>query len=83
MSHTLMLDLPEPIFQRLTERAGREGRAPADLAVDWVTKAIRDDEDSLLALAGTLEADVTDLGRRHDFYIREALATEAQRTSRG
>ena len=32
--------------------------------------------DSLLALAGTLECEVTDIGERHDDYIGDALLAE-------
>ncbi len=32
--------------------------------------------DPLLALAGTLQSDVTDIGERHDDYIRDALLAE-------
>lgn len=34
--------------------------------------------DPLLALAGTLKCDVTDIGERHDDYIRAALLAELQ-----
>ena len=35
-----------------------------------------DHPDPLIALVGTLESDVTDLGERHDDYIAEALLAE-------
>ena len=35
-----------------------------------------DNPDPLLALAGTLECDVTDIGERHDDYIAAALLAE-------
>ena len=35
-----------------------------------------DHPDPLIALAGTLESNVTDLGERHDDYIRDALLAE-------
>ena len=36
------------------------------------------DADPLLALAGTLEYEATDLGEQHDEFIRKALLTELQ-----
>ena len=35
-----------------------------------------DHPDPLIALLGTLECDVTDIGERHDDYIRDALLAE-------
>ena len=34
------------------------------------------DTDPLLTLIGTLECDVTDIGKRHDDYIADALLAE-------
>lgn len=36
----------------------------------------RKDTDPLLALAGTLKSNVTDIAERHDDYIRDALLEE-------
>ena len=36
------------------------------------------DIDPLLALAGTLECEVTDIGERHDDYVGDALLAELQ-----
>ena len=41
-----------------------------------VEGAYKDHPDPLIALLGTLECDVTDLGERHDDYIRDALLAE-------
>ena len=41
-----------------------------------VKGAHEDNPDPLLALAGTLQSDVTDIGERHDDYIRDALLAE-------
>jgi hypothetical protein len=35
-----------------------------------------DHPDPLIALLGTLECDVTDIGERHDEYIADALLAE-------
>ena len=43
-----------------------------------VKGAHEDNPDPLLALLGTLEANVTDIGERHDDYIGDALLTEGQ-----
>ena len=37
------------------------------------------DTDPLLALAGTLECEVTDIGERHDDYIGDTLLAELRR----
>lgn len=36
----------------------------------------KDHPDPLIASLGTLESDVTDIGERHDDYIRDALLAE-------
>ena len=41
-----------------------------------VKGAHADHPDPLIALLGTLESDVTDIGERHDDYIRDALLAE-------
>lgn len=41
-------------------------------------EAMSGDSDPLLALAGTLEYEATDLSERHDEYVRKALLTEMQ-----
>ena len=47
------------------------------ISADEELKAQRQPErDPLLALAGTLTSDVTDIGERHDEYIGQALLKE-------
>ena len=41
-----------------------------------VEGAYKDHPDPLIALAGTLKCDVTDIGERHDDYIAAALLAE-------
>ena len=41
-----------------------------------VKGAHEDNPDPLLALAGTLQSDVTDIGERHNDYIAAALLAE-------
>ena len=41
-----------------------------------VKGAHADHPDPLIALLGTLESDVTDIGERHDDYIADALLAE-------
>ena len=43
-----------------------------------VEERMSGDADPLLALAGKLEYEATDLGEQHDEYIRKALLTELQ-----
>ena len=40
------------------------------------SKTLSSNTDLLLALAGTLESNVTDIRERHDEYIGDALLTE-------
>jgi hypothetical protein len=84
MSHTLTLDLPNEVYEPLSRKARQDGRKPEDVATEWLTAAVqRETADPLLQLAGTLEADVTDIGERHDHYIGEALAGELRGRGHG
>jgi hypothetical protein len=42
----------------------------------WFKGPYEDHPDPLIALLGTLESNVTDLGERHDEYIGDALLAE-------
>lgn len=55
----------------------RESETPLSPPEIRVVKgAYEDNPDPLLALAGTLKSDVTDISERHDDYIAAALLTE-------
>ncbi len=72
MSHTITLQIPDSVYRPLVERAEREGRTPEEVATDLLAlAACEEQEDPLLQLAGALEADVPDLGTKHDQYLRE------------
>jgi len=77
MDHTLKLEVPEELYERLLQEARRAGRTPEEVAADWLrasggTRA----DDRLLQLAGSFEFDVQDVSERHDHYLGQALIQE-------
>lgn len=56
---------------------GPDAALPPEIRV--VKGPYEDHPDPLIALLGTLECDVTDLGERHDEYIADALLAELRR----
>ena len=77
MVQTLTVELEDRLYQALKQIAQQLRKTPEELSAQWITTTIEQVEhDPLLALAGTLECDVTDISERHDHYIGQALLTE-------
>lgn len=74
---TLTVELEDRLYQTLKLIAQQLGQTPEQIGAQWIAKAVERVEcDPLLALAGTLECDVTDVGERHDHYIGQSLLSE-------
>jgi len=74
---TLTVELEDRLYQALNRIAQQLGQTPEQISAQWIAKAVERVEcDPLLALAGTLECDVTDVGERHDHYIGQSLLSE-------
>jgi hypothetical protein len=77
MAHAMTLEIPDDVYEPLVFQAKQLGRTPEEIALEWLSAAIvRREEDPLLALAGTIEGDITDVADRHDYYIGEQLFRE-------
>ncbi|NCO32739.1 MAG: hypothetical protein GW893_02555 [Armatimonadetes bacterium] len=78
MAHTMTLQVPDDIYQPLVNAAEVIDRQPEEVAVEWLSSVANDvNHDPLLALAGTLECELTDVADRHDDYIGQGLPKEA------
>lgn len=70
MAHTLTLELPQEVYERLIREAEEAGQPPEDVAVQWLVAASQNHGvDPLEELIGTLHSDVSDWAERHDHYL--------------
>ena len=81
MSRTVTIDLPEPLYAALAEKAQQERSTPEQMILDSLVTAFGNgaqphDEDQLLQLLGCIETDVTDIAERHHDYLGQALLDE-------
>jgi hypothetical protein len=77
VSHKLLLDLPEEVYEDLVRTAEQVGQQPEELAAALVASGTRTrQDDPLRELFGTLDADVVDWSEKHDYYIGQALLIE-------
>ena len=84
MGHMLTLDLPDQVYETLSERAKQSGKTLEDLVLEWLTHTTRNlTDDPLLQLAGTFESSLTDVSDRHDDYIGQGLQEELRRSNHG
>lgn len=78
MGHTLVLEIPEDVYEPLAKTAEQKGKTPEEIAVDWlVTTARQAPEDPVEKFIGALNGAVPDWADQHDRYIGGALTHEA------
>ena len=74
MERTLVLEVPEEVYQPLIKKAQQIGQTPEKVVLQWLTNALRSvSDDPLLQLAGAFESEITDLSEKHDEYIGRGL----------
>lgn len=74
MVHTLILEVPEEVYEPLVKKAKQAGQTPEKMVAQWLANAIQPlTDDPLLQLAGVFESDVTDVSEKHDEYIGQGL----------
>lgn len=74
MSHQLILDLPEDVFDPLADTAKRNGATPEQLAVEWLRAVSRHaSRDPVENFIGALPSSVPDWADQHDRYLRQTL----------
>ncbi len=74
MAHTLLLEVPEDVYESLLETAREEGQSPEILAVQWLADRVHGNEiDPLAKWIGALDTGVVGWADEHDRYIGEAI----------
>ena len=83
MDQTLVLHIPQELYEALRIQAEKKGQTLDTLAVKWLTETMQhadaDEIDPLVELFGTIESDNTDIAEHHDDYLGAALAHTLRR----
>jgi hypothetical protein len=84
MEHTLILEVPEDVYQPLIKKAQQVGLTPERVVLQWLTNAVKPlTSDPLLELAGFFESGATDISEKHDQYIGQGLMRELHGSNNG
>jgi hypothetical protein len=70
----LQIELPQPIFDKLSQVAAQKQQPLEKVAVEWLTLAATE-IDPLDALIGSISSEPFDVDIRHDEYLAQQLAT--------
>jgi hypothetical protein len=74
MSHQLILDVPNEVYDPLARTAKHTGATPEQLAVDWLAAISRHAaRDPVEKWIGALPSGVSDWTDQHDKYVGEGL----------
>lgn len=74
MTHSLLLEVPESIYQRIVEEARAEGRKVEEIALERLAvKKPQQIDDPLDEFVGAFRSDVPDWADNHDKYLGENL----------
>ena len=80
MEHTLLLEVPENVYDVLTRTAEQMGRPREALAVEWLVATInRLVYDPLEELIGAFSSDVPNWADDHDQYIGKSIVETMHR----
>lgn len=74
MTHQLMIEIPDEVYQPLVLRAREAGRSPESLAGDLVAQGVQPPgmSSDLRQWAGSITSGVPDVAERHDEYLGQA-----------
>lgn len=77
MTHSLLLEIPESIYQAIVEEARAEGRKVEEIALERLAvKKPQPATDPLDEFVGAFRSDVPDWADNHDKYLGENLMRE-------
>ncbi len=70
MSQTLTLEIPDDVFKVLLELSRQEGKTPAEMGAEWVTRTIENlNNDPLEKFIGGMPSAFPDWADRHDAHL--------------
>ncbi|MBI3407386.1 MAG: hypothetical protein HY040_03390 [Planctomycetes bacterium] len=73
MTHKLILDVPDEVFQPLATRAKRTGNTPEQTAIEWLLAfGMLAAQDPLEDLIGSLRGGTADWADQHDKYLGQS-----------
>lgn len=79
MGHTLMLEIPENIYQPLAKTAEQRGGTPEELAIEWLfTASHLVVDDPVENFIGVFQSNISDWTEQHDKYIGQTLMSQMQ-----
>jgi hypothetical protein len=78
MSHQVILDLPDELYQPLAQQAQEAGKKPEEIITDWLVRVVRLRQDRLRRWAGAFASGIPDAAVRHHEYLGQALLPEGQ-----
>lgn len=74
MGHSLLLELPEEIYQPLAEVAQKNGDTPEQVATDWLVAIVRQTgQDPVDRFIGVFQSNIFDWTEQHDLYLGQEL----------
>ncbi len=77
MTHSLLLEVPESIYQPIVEEARAEGRKVEEIALERLANGKPQKiDDPLDEFVGAFRSDVPDWADNHDKYLGENLMRE-------
>jgi hypothetical protein len=81
MEHTLLLEVPEDVYESLLKMADLAGKSPEALVVQWLAKVARSmADDPVEKFIGIFSSHIPDWADKHDKYlvnaIRETMVNE-------
>lgn len=77
MGHTLILELPEDLYEPLSKKAQQAGLTPEELALRCLVTLILDAaNDPVESFIGSFSSNISDWADQHDKYISETLTEQ-------
>ncbi len=78
MKHTMMLDVPEEVYEPLAETARKKGSTPEKLVVEWLASAVYHAvNDPVEDFIGAFSSGPPGWPDQHDAYLGQALTEQA------
>jgi hypothetical protein len=74
MEHTLVLEIPENMYEPLVKTAQRTGQTLEEVAMEWLANAIQPMlDDPVESFIGAFSSPISDWADQHDKYLGQAL----------